>query len=438
MPVVALGLSHKSAPIEIRERVVVPAEQLGAALSELAERPGVREAVLLSTCNRTELYAVLDPETPTAVLSSWLEECRHLEPRWLSQFLYEHRGRGAVTHLLSVAAGLDSLVIGEPQILGQTKLAYQASTQAGLLGCVLDRLFQHAFSTAKRVRTDTEIGNHPVSVAFAAVSLARQIFGDMSRRTALLIGAGETIELTARHLREQGIARLIIANRSLERAHRLAAQHGAEGISLGEIPQYLEVTDIVLASTASTLPILGKGSVERALRRRKHRPMFMVDIAVPRDIEPEVGELSDVYLYTVDDLREVIDDSLRSRQVAARQAEVIIEEQAERFMGWVRSLDAVATIRRYRHQADRQRDEVLQRARRRLARGEPVDAVLAYLADTLTRKLTHAPTVGLREAARAGDPALIHVSKQVLGLRTDEEDQVDATQLRQGAAGSEG
>lgn len=411
MPVVALGLSHKSAPIEVRERVVFPAEQLDEALSELAERPGVREAVLLSTCNRTELYAVLDPETPTAVLSSWLEECHRLDPEWLSRFLYEYRGRGAVAHLLSVAAGLDSLVIGEPQILGQTKLAYQASTRAGLLGQTLGRLFQHAFSVAKQVRTDTEIGSHPVSVAFAAVSLARQIFGDMTRRTALLIGAGESIELTARHLREQGIARLIIANRSLERARRLAARYGGEGIALSEIPHRLEATDIVLASTASSLPILGKGSVERALRRRKHRPMFMVDIAVPRDIEPEVAQLEDIYLFTIDDLHNVVNENMESRREAASEAHKMLAMEIAHFEQQLKSLEAAPAIRQLRKDAEAVRMQTLEQARRMLAAGREPQEVIEFLATTLTNRLIHTPSQRLRDAAERGDAPLLDAAR---------------------------
>lgn len=422
MPMVTLGLSHKSAPVEIRERIVFPPERLEEAVCNLVERPGVDEAVLLSTCNRTELYAVLAPEATPDILQRWLEHTHRLSPGWLAQYLYLLNGEAAVRHLLTVASGLDSLVLGEPQILGQTKCAYQAALRCGTVRHTLDRLFQYAFSVAKQVRSETEIGAHPVSVAFAAVSLASQIFGDLDRQTALLIGAGDTIELTARHLREHRIAQLIIANRSLERARKLAEQYHGEAISLADIPHVLKETDIIVSSTASTLPILGKGSVESALKRRKHRPMFMVDIAVPRDIEPEVGELADVYLYTIDDLREVIDDSLRSRREAARQADLIIADQVERFMSWMRSLQAVSPIRCYRHRAERLREEVLQRARRRLSRGDDPALVLEYLSHTLTKKLIHEPTVGLREAARSGDSEMIRTSHRLLGLHTDEDE----------------
>jgi len=422
MPVVTLGLNHKSAPVDVRERVVFDPERLPGALADLSANPGVREAALLTTCNRTEVYAVLEPDTDAGILQRWLETAHQLPGGWLSEYAYLHRSVAAVSHLLTVASGLDSLVLGEPQILGQTKLAYQAASQAGCLGRVLDRLFQHAFAVAKQVRTDTDIGTHPVSVAYAAVRLARQIFGDMRERTALLIGAGETIELSARHLTDQGLRHLFIANRSVERAERLAEHYGAEAIGLADIPQVLSATDIVVTSTASTLPILGKGTVERALRQRKHRPMFMVDIAVPRDIEPEVGELPDVYLYTIDDLREVIDDSVRSRRQAAEEAQTIVELQTERFMAWLRSLDAVATIRQYRRRAEAERDRVLQQAERRLARGDSPQSVLEYLAHTLTNALIHEPTVGLRAAARTGDRETIRISQEVLGLTPDRDD----------------
>lgn len=419
MPLATLGLSHKSAPVEVRERVVFDEERLPGAIRELLALPGVEEAALVSTCNRTEIYARLAADTSTGVLQQWLESSHGLNAGSLTDYLYVHRGEAMVAHLLTVAAGLDSLVLGEPQILGQVKSAYHGAAAAGGVRQTLDRLFQHAFAVAKDVRTRTEIGSHPVSVAYAAVSLARQIFDDMHRRTALLIGAGETIELTARHLREQGVERLIIANRSPERAHRLAAQHGAEAADLEAIPGHLPQVDIVVASTASSAPILSRGSVEHALRRRKHRPMFLVDIAVPRDIEPAVSTLPDVYLYTIDDLREVIDDSLRSRQAAAEQALAIVRLQAQRFMEWLRTLDAVDGIRSLRQEAEVTRQAMLERARRRLAAGEDPAAVMDFLSRALTRKLLHAPTVGLREAARTGNRDVIEVSRRILGLDAD-------------------
>ncbi len=422
MPLATLGLSHKSAPVDVRERVVFGDERRPGAIQELLALPGVEEAALISTCNRTEIHASLAADTPVGVLQQWLESSHGLAAGSLSDYLYVHRDEAMVVHLLTVAAGLDSLVLGEPQILGQVKDAYHGAAAVGGVRQTVGRLFQHAFAVAKEVRTRTEIGSHPVSVAYAAVSLARQICGDMKRRAALLTGAGETIELTARHLRELGVKRLIIANRSPERAQRLAARHGGEAADLEAIPGHLPQVDIIVASTASSTPILSRGSVKHALRQRKHRPMSLVDIAVPRDIEPAVSTLPDVYLYTIDDLREVIDDSLRSRQAAAEQALTIVQLQARRFMEWLRTRDAVDGIRSLRQQAETTRQAVLERARRRLAAGEAPEAVMDFLSQALTRKLLHAPTVGLREAARTGDREVIEASRRILGLDADDAD----------------
>ncbi|WP_290647851.1 glutamyl-tRNA reductase [Aquisalimonas sp.] len=419
MPLLSLGLNHKSAPLEVRERLVFEGKHMGRALGDLKSRPGVHEAALLSTCNRTEVYTVLADRTSHNTVLHWLAESHCVDPSWVRPYLYIHQDAEMVRHLLRVAPGLDSLVLGEPQIGGQTKAAYTEAMKAGTLGRVLDRLFQHAFAVSKQVRSQTGIGSNPVSVAFAAVSLARQIFGNLGGYTGLLIGAGETIELTARHLHEQGMRQFIVANRSRERARQLADRYNAQAIDLGALPDYLQQADVVVASTASQLPILGKGSVERALRRRKHRPIFMVDIAVPRDIEPEVGNLHDVYLYTVDDLQEVIQDNMRTREDAARQAEEIIELQVERFQEWRRSLESVPVIRRYRDQGLAHRDEVLARARRRLARGEDPEAVMEYLAHTLTNRLLHQPTSRLREASERGRGDLLDHGRFLLG--TDDE-----------------
>ncbi|HKJ75996.1 MAG TPA: glutamyl-tRNA reductase, partial [Gammaproteobacteria bacterium] len=281
----------------------------------------------------------------------------------------------------------------------------------------LNRLFQHTFSVAKQVRTDTAIGHSAVSVAFAAVSLARQIFSDMGSHTALLIGAGETIELVARHLKECGIGRIIVANRTAERAHALASEFGGYAIALSEMPAHLAEADLVISSTASQLPILGKGAVERAAKARKHRPMLMVDIAVPRDIEPEVAQLDDVYLYTVDNLQEIINENLKSRQEAARQAEEIIDTQVTHFMGWLRSLSAVDVIRHYRENAERTRDEVLEYALRQLHAGKDPDAVMHELGRRLTNKLIHAPCVQMREASMEGRDELIEAARELFELK---------------------
>jgi glutamyl-tRNA reductase len=309
------------------------------------------------------------------------------------------------------------MILGEPQILGQMKTAYHAANQAGTLGKNLSKLFHHTFSTAKKVRTDTAIGSSPVSVAFAAVQLAQQIFDKLSEQTALLIGAGETIELTARHLHQHGIGRIIIANRTYDKAHALAMQFNGFAIALSEIPEHLAEADIVVSSTASQLPILGKGRVESAIKKRKHKPMFMVDLAVPRDIEPEVEQLSDVYLYTVDDLQNTINQNMDSRRRAAEQAEEIIDTQVEHFLAWLRSQGAQETIRDYRFQAEMTRDEALQKALTQLSSGAAPDEVLQRLAHTLTNKLIHTPCTQLREAGANERHDLIAASREIFKLR---------------------
>ncbi|MGB5252256.1 MAG: glutamyl-tRNA reductase [Sedimenticolaceae bacterium] len=418
MPPLVIGLNHTTAPVSIRERVTFGPDIVVGALRSLAELPGIEEAVILSTCNRTEMYcsagdAVDDPQELTR---DWLARFHGLSVEDIAPYLYYHEGRKVVAHLLSVSSGLDSLVLGEPQILGQVKSAFQTANEAGRTGKLLTRLFQHAFATAKQVRTDTAIGDSPVSVAFAAISLARQIFTDLSEQTAMLIGAGETVELAARHLVQNGIGRIIVANRTIARAEELALQFDAYAISLTEIPSHLADADIVVASTASPMPILGKGTVESALKRRRHRPMFMVDIAVPRDIEAEVADLEDVYLYTVDDLEDVIQDNLRSRQEAAEQAREIIAFQVDEFLAWMRSLDAVGLIQDYRQQAGEIRDQVLLKARHMLECGKPADEALNFLAQTLTNKLLHTPSAQLREAGSSGRRELLEAANALFQL----------------------
>lgn len=420
MPLCTIGLNHKSAPVEVRERVVFPPDRLAAALQALKQRPGVREAAVISTCNRTEVYTLLEAGTDTVTVLDWLAASHALERDWLSRFVYTHLDAAAVGHLLRVTPGLDSLVLGEPQIGGQAKDAYAEALQAGTLGPVLDRLFQHAFTVSKLVRSQTGIGSHPVSVAFAAVSLARQIFGPLDAYTALLVGAGETIELTARHLANQGLHRFLVANRTRERAEALADAHAGEAIDLAALPERIAEADIVISSTASPLPLIGKGTVQRALRKRKRRPMFLVDIAVPRDIEPEVAELDDAYLYTVDDLHDVVEENINSRRHAAMEAEDIVELQSDRFMAWLRSLESVPAIRDFRGRAEAHREEVLNRALRRLRNGEPPEEALQYLAHTLTNRLLHAPTTRLREAGEQGERALLDAARQLLDLQESE------------------
>ena len=421
MPIIALGINHKTAPVSIREKVAFAPDRLEEALRDLTTQTTIREAAILSTCNRTELVCHTDDETAgSAVVIDWFRNYHKLKAEEIDPFVYIHPEHQAVHHMLRVACGLDSLILGEPQILGQIKTAYRTAVQAGTVGTLLGKLFQYTFSVAKQIRSDTAIGSSPVSVAFAAVSLAKQIFSDFSTQTALLIGAGETIELTARHLHENGIGRIIIANRTLEKAHALASQFDGFAIGLPEIPAHLAQADIVISSTSSPLPILGKGAIERAMKRRKHAPMLMVDIAVPRDIEPEAAELEDVYLYTVDDLQEIIAEGLKSRQEAAKQAEEIIGSEVIHFMGWLRSLQAVETIRDYRLQAEQTRDLEFEKAKQMLERGLPADEVLQRFARSLTNKLIHSPSVQMKQAGYDGRFDLIDTARTLFNLNESE------------------
>lgn len=415
MSIYALGVNHKTAPVDIRERLTFGPDIIVEALGALVARDGVSEAVILSTCNRTEIYCCSRRNDDDLI--AWLAGFHGMDVEAVTPHLYRHCDDEAISHLLRVASGLDSMVLGEPQILGQVKSAFQTACDCGSVKKLLGRMFQHTFSVAKQIRTDTAIGNSPVSVAFAAVSLARQIFADLSQQTALLIGAGETIELAARHLSQNGIGRILVANRTLERAHNLAMEFDGYALSLTELQAHLAEADIVISSTASPLPVLGKGAVESALKKRKHRPMFMVDIAVPRDIETEVSELSDVYLYTVDDLDEVIQENLRSRQEAAEQAQDIVDMQTREFSNWLRSLDAVDVILDYRSNAEQMRDEVLERALRMVNNGKPADDALRFLAHTLTNKLMHAPSTNIRQAGAEGQSELLEAAGNLLHIK---------------------
>ncbi|GMG86552.1 glutamyl-tRNA reductase [Biformimicrobium ophioploci] len=416
MPLLALGINHNTAPVQVRERVAFAPESMAAALVEARSVVGCGEMAILSTCNRSEIYA--DSDSIDAVLG-WLSRHHKIPEQELRACCYAHMGADSVRHMMTVACGLDSLVLGEPQILGQMKSAYTVAREAGTVGSILHSAFQQVFSVAKRVRTETAIGENPVSVAYAAVSLASRIFSDLHDQTALLIGAGETVELVARHLVEQGVKRIYVANRTLRRAEELAESFGAEAILLADIPEHLAEADIVISSTASQLPILGKGAVESALRTRKHRPMFMVDIAVPRDIEAEVAELDDVYLYTVDDLRSVIDEGMRSREEAAEKARGLIVEATDDFMREFRALDGVDTIRSFREMAAKTRDDEMARALTQLQSGGEPEKVLQALARSLTNKLIHAPTVSIKQASADGDLERIQLLRELLGLVPD-------------------
>ncbi len=419
MKLLLLGINHNSAPLSLRERVAFVPEQIHLALQDGVASGLGEELAILSTCNRTEIYALAggDAEVCEQQLLDWLARFHHVDRDQLRDCCYINSDSQALQHMMEVAAGLDSMVLGEPQILGQMKSAYALAAEAGTAGAAMNQLFSQVFSVAKQVRTDTAIGENPVSVAYAAVSLTQHVFSDLGKCSALLIGAGETIELVARHLRDKGIRRIVIANRTLERARKLGEEFQAEAVMLSDIPQYLCDADILVASTASQLPILGKGAVEAALKKRKHRPMVMVDIAVPRDIEPQVAELDDVYLYTVDDLREIVDENKRARESEARKADQMIVEALEGWQARLRSRDAVDTIKDYRAKAERLRDAELERALRQLAKGEDASAVLEQLARGLTNKLIHSPTTQIKEAGAKGRSDLVGWARELLQLR---------------------
>lgn len=415
MPLQILGINHTTAPVAIRERVVIPDNRLSDALIDLKSTDGVLAGVIVSTCNRTELYCETEFDQPDP-LTRWLAKYNNLEIADIEQYVYYHHQEEAIQHVLRVASGLDSMILGEPQVLGQLKNAYQAAMKVGALGIHLDRLFQHTFSVAKQVRSETSIGSSPVSVAYAAVTLAKQIFTDLSEQTALLIGAGETIELVARHLHNNDIGRMIVANRNYERAHHLARQFDAYAIELGEIESHLAEADIVISSTASKDPIIHFKQAEQAIKKRRHRPIFIVDIAVPRDIEPRISTLSDIYLYTVDDLHDIIQENLKSREAAAAEAEEIINEHVAQFMGWVRARDAVPTIRGIRDWAEQLKIKVVKKAHKQIAQGKNSDEVIEQLAHNLTNKLIHTPCSRLREAGFQQEEAIIAAARLLFGL----------------------
>ncbi len=427
MTLIALGVNHRTAALETRERVAFAPEMMVPSLREGLRESRADDFAILSTCNRTELYAGGDAVSAQALVN-WLLKVGRLEASDLQGRTYIWHDDEAVAHMMKVASGLDSMVLGEPQILGQMKAAYAVAQEAGTLSGALHQVFHQVFTTAKRVRSETAIGENPVSVAYAAVSLAQRIFARLNEVHALLIGAGETIELLARHLHEQGVGRITVANRTLARAREMAERFGAEAVLLADIHDRLPEADVVISSTASQLPVLGKGAVESALKRRKHKPIFMVDIAVPRDIEPEVGGLDDVYLYTVDDLKSVIEVNLRQREDAASQAERIIGEGVEGWRKQLRGQNAASTIRDFRAALGSVRDAELDRALNALAQGQAPEQILRQLAHGLTNKLLHTPTMQIKQAGERGDLEQVRLARFLFGLQ-DSSGLADLTDL---------
>ncbi|MEO6065497.1 MAG: glutamyl-tRNA reductase [Lysobacterales bacterium] len=398
MSLYAIGLNHQTAPIAVREQVAFGVDALAEALRDLFGRRIAKEVAILSTCNRTEIYC--HAQEPAAV-ANWLADYHRVALDQVSPHLYFHPDEHAVTHAFRVASGLDSMVLGEPQILGQLKHAVRTAEAAGTVGLVLNKLFQKSYSVAKEVRTQTDIGGASISMAAASVKLARRIFPTLEETHLLLIGAGEMIELAATHFAAASPRSITVANRTLSRGEELAGRFGANAITLAELPEQLARFDIIVTSTASSLPILGKGLLERAVKARRHRPVFIVDLAVPRDVEPEARELDDVFLYSVDDLSALVRDNRKLREGAIQEAEAIILEQSSSFVRWLESRTVVPTLRAMREQGESIRSAELERARRLLANGADSAEALEQLSRALTNKFLHAPSQALNQAGAA-------------------------------------
>ena len=436
MSLILVGINHKTAEISLREKVAFPPEIIRDALREVRKLDSVDEVVLLSTCNRTELYIngiqttssdednneqlrdLLVQQRVEEVVE-WLANFHNLQSDALIKSIYSLSGQEVVKHLMKVSCGLDSLVLGEPQILGQIKSAFALAKDLNLVDSSLSRAFNAAFSIAKEVRTETAIGENPVSVAYAATLLAERIFSNLESLSILLIGAGRTIELVATHFKEKKVSRITVANRTLDNALEIAHKYEGKGVLLSDIPEQLEVADIVVSSTNSQLPLLGKGSVERALQRRKHRPMLLIDLAVPRDIEAQVGDIADAYLYSIDDISGAIEDNVTSRSEAAIQAEIIIDRGLHKFGKQLRSLNAISTLRAFRDKVDQIRGAEVERAMKSLKNGDPAEQVLESLARAITNKFTHAPSVQLKNASSEGRNELIDLMNELFELKNE-------------------
>ena len=419
MPLSILGLNHNTAPVEIREQVVFEGDAVNRAISAVAALPGVSETVVLSTCNRTEFYIESEAAGHDEI-RAWLKTDLSLDDDAMAS-LFSVESEDAIRHLFRVACGLDSMVLGEPQILGQLKDAFRQAEQLGSVGPKLSRLFHHTFSVAKKVRTDTKIGSSPVSVAYAAVSLASQFFAGFSRHTAILIGAGVTIELVAKHLCAKDIGRLFIANRDLARARRLASAFDGFALPLSELEGTLPEADILISSTASSEPIVTFDQMQSAISARKQQPVFAVDIAVPRDLDPRISELNNVYLYSVDDLDKVILEGQSSREEAVVDASRILDDETRRYLTVERSREVAPIITSLRDHGDLVREQVLEQARRRLAKGSDSDEVIEYVASALIKKLLHQPSVRLRKAGEESDREFVRIASELFGLDGDED-----------------
>jgi glutamyl-tRNA reductase len=417
MTIIALGINHKSAPVNLREQVAFSPDKLAHALQSCPQYTGAKQVVILSTCNRTEVYIKANQAGDGDKLRQWLADFHQTDSEIIHQHSYLKHGDDAISHLMRVACGLDSLIIGEPQILGQVKQAYTESKNAGKISAEFEKLFQYTFSVAKKVRTETEIGANAVSVAFAAVQLAKQIFSKLTHSNVLLIGAGETIELVAKHLVDAETKSITVANRTLSKANKLAESLNGTAITISQIPEHLAQADIVISSTASSLPLIGRGIVATALKVRKHKPMLLIDLAVPRDIEHEVGELDDAYLYTVDDLQNIVEQNVANREVAAQQAEHMIDKMVSSYGDWQQHYQNVDLIKNYREKAEQTRDDALQRALKQIDDGISPDEAMKELAFKLTQAMLHGPTKALQQASKLPDDDNLHFLAKALGLQ---------------------
>ncbi len=412
MPLLTTGISHHTATLETREKIAIARTDYALRVKEINDLEGVEEVVVVSTCNRTEIYSIGQKQSREQV-RLWLQTKGGLSDAEMAQHCYVHEREHAVRHLFRVASGLESLVLGESQIVGQLKESWQMAHEAGGVGKVLDRLFQRAFATGKLIRSKTRIGEHPVSVAYTTVMLAKQIFGDLASKTVILVGAGEMVELCGRHLHDRGVSSLIIANRSVDRATELAEQFGAHAVSLTDLPDVLHKADILISSTASQEPVLHAKAVKAALKQRRNQPMFLVDIAVPRDIHPDVGKLGNVYLYTIDDLQKVVDKNLSKRSEAAEAATGDVTESVEEFMRWLNSARAAVYLQNLHKHARMNSEELVKKALRRIKAGKDPEQVITQMANQLAKRILHLPSTRLRQAAEEQDDELLRVANRL-------------------------
>ncbi len=412
MPLLTTGISHHTATLETREKIAIARTDYALRVKEISDLEGVEEVVVVSTCNRTEIYSIGQKQSREQI-RLWLQTKGGLSDAEMAQHCYVHEREQAVRHLFRVASGLESLVLGESQIVGQLKESWQMAHEAGGVGKVLDRLFQRAFATGKLIRSKTRIGEHPVSVAYTTVMLAKQIFGDLASKTVILVGAGEMVELCGRHLHDKGVSSLIIANRSVDRAAELAEQFGAHAVSLADLPDVLYKADILISSTASQEPVLHAKAVKAALKQRRNQPIFLVDIAVPRDIHPNVGKLGNVYLYTIDDLQKVVDKNLSRRSEAAEAASADVTESVEEFMRWLNSARAAVYLQNLHKHARMNSEELVRKALRRIKAGKDPEQVITQLANQLAKRILHLPSTRLRQAAEEQDDELLRIANRL-------------------------